>query len=220
MKTISDLVFKLVCVYILCLSVFSVSTFEIDTNTTKIDSLNSDKVLNSDILTYDDKEIEEETEEKIVETKSVETKKDETKKEQIKPAPTPTPAVIKPVMVEPTIDVSTVPVLATETITMSHYGHDCSGCKTGETASGYYIGDGNIYYNDSTFGSVRIVAADKKYPFGTILRLNGELAIVLDRGGVGDGKKFQIDLLVSSESESSKLGVKRNVNLEVLRYGY
>lgn len=210
MKTINDLVFKLVCVYILCLSVFSVSTFEIDTNIIKTDSLNSNKILNSDYLILDDKKVSEIISESNIiekdETKQVVVKTEEPKKESS--------------LILPNVDVSVMPVLATETITMSHYGHDCGGCKTGKTASGYYIGDGNIYYNDKTFGSIRIVAADKKYPFGTILRLNGELAIVLDRGGIGDGKKFQIDLLVSSESESSKLGVKRNVNLEVLRYGY
>ena len=57
-----------------------------------------------------------------------------------------------------------------------------------KTASGYYIGDGRIYYNDPVYGSVRVVAAGSEYPLGSILRLTNigdapMLAIVLDRGG-------------------------------------
>lgn len=124
-----------------------------------------------------------------------------------------------------TIDTSTFPVLSEETINLSHYGHDCYGCKTGYTASGYYVGDGRIYYEDPTFGTVRVVAADNKYPLGTIVRIDYHnsviTAIVLDRGGgIGDGNKFQIDLLASNNSEAYKLGVVKNTNLEVLRLGY
>ena len=47
------------------------------------------------------------------------------------------------------------------------------------------------------------------------------MAIVLDRGGgIGDGKRFQIDLLAKSELEASKLGIVNNATLEVLRLGY
>ena len=117
-----------------------------------------------------------------------------------------------------------VSVLAEETINLSHYGHDCYGCGA-YTSSGYYVGDGRIYYEDLSFGLVRVVAADRKYPLGSILRIEYYdsviTAIVLDRGGaIGDGKKFQIDLLVSSEDESYELGILRNTNLEVLRLGY
>ena len=110
-------------------------------------------------------------------------------------------------------------------VNISHYGHDCYGCTSGYTASGYYVGDGRIYYQDSTFGSVRVVAADSKYPLGTILRLGYHgsyiTAIVLDRGGaIGDGKKFQIDLLTTSNSKAYELGIVQNTHLEVLRLGY
>lgn len=124
-----------------------------------------------------------------------------------------------------TIDTSTFPVLSEETINLSHYGHDCYGCKTGYTASGYYVGDGRIYYEDPTFGTVRVVAADNKYPLGTIVRIDYHnsviTAIVLDRGGgIGDENKFQIDLLASNNSEAYKLGIVKNTNLKVLRLGY
>lgn len=105
---------------------------------------------------------------------------------------------------------------------MSAYGPDCSGCS-GYLASGRYVGDGNIYYEDSVYGKVRIVAGDRKYSYGTIVRIKdkkGEfLAIVLDRGGVGLNKKYMFDLLFTSEEEAYKYGVS-NASFEILRYGY
>ena len=122
------------------------------------------------------------------------------------------------------IEESDFAVISRETVNISHYGHDCIGC-IGYTASGYYVGDGRLYYQDSTFGSVRVVAADRKYPLGTILRIGYQgstiLAIVLDRGGaIGDGKRFQIDLLTTSEEYASVLGIVSGAPLEVLRLGY
>ena len=50
-----------------------------------------------------------------------------------------------------------------------------------------------IYYNDKTYGNIRIVASSKNYPCGTILRFNVNklsedpiIAIVLDRGVSGN----------------------------------
>ena len=104
---------------------------------------------------------------------------------------------------------------------MSGYGPDCIGCS-GYLAYGTYVGDGNIYYNDSEYGQVRIVAGDRKYKFGTIVKINDSMvAIVLDRGGsIGIGKKFLFDLLYSSETEASKYGVSNNTKFEILRYGF
>ena len=46
-------------------------------------------------------------------------------------------------------------------------------------------------------------------------------AIVLDRGGgIGDGKKFQIDLLESSEAQANSRNIVSGSQLEVLRLGY
>lgn len=104
---------------------------------------------------------------------------------------------------------------------MSGYGPDCSGCS-GYVSYGMYVGGGNIYYNDSEYGMVRIVAGDKSYKFGTIVRINDSmLAIVLDRGGsIGIGKKFLFDLLYESEAEASKYGVSYNTKFEILRNGF
>ena len=81
-----------------------------------------------------------------------------------------------------------------------------------------------IYYNDKTYGTVRIVASSKKYPCGTIIRFNvGKLsdepitAIVLDRGVGGN----VIDLLVENEDFArKKVGRVRNLNIDVLREGW
>ncbi len=107
------------------------------------------------------------------------------------------------------------------------YGPDCYGCTTSETASGMYIGGGNIYYQDNNFGKIRIVAADKRYPFGTIVRISNLsiyqepiLAVVLDRGGaIGDGKQANFDLLFESEAKASVVGLT-TANFEILRLGY
>lgn len=131
----------------------------------------------------------------------------------------------KPVVEEIKEVIPDVPVLETNNEIvigkMSGYGPDCAGCG-GYVAYGKYVGNGNIYYNDSEYGNVRIVAGDKKYKFGTIVKINDSmLAIVLDRGGsIGIGKKFLFDLLYESEAEANKNGVSNNVKFEILRNGF
>lgn len=101
---------------------------------------------------------------------------------------------------------------------LTHYGYDC--CKTGRTATDYDISK-TQYYNDSTYGKVRIVAMCSKYPLYSIIKiknykLGGDtLAIVLDRG-VGCGT---IDLAVKNEKTASKYGIQNNVQIEILRKG-
>ena len=119
------------------------------------------------------------------------------------------------------------PVLATYHGPITAYGPDCVGCKTGHTASGYNVLNGNIYYNDKEYGKIRIVAADKSLPFGTIIRIKDLdvfsdpiLAIVLDRGSaIGFKKKVYFDLLYESEKKTEFFG-KRYATFEVLRRGY
>lgn len=111
---------------------------------------------------------------------------------------------------------------------LAGYGPDCYGCTSFRTASGKYIGDGNIYYEDKEFGKIRIVAGDKSYPYGTIVKLSNTgyyskpiYAVVLDRGGgVGKGKKFLFDLLFETEKDALKMGSRKNVTFEILRLGY
>lgn len=109
-------------------------------------------------------------------------------------------------------------VKSTSGFRLTHYGYDC--CKTGRTATGYDISK-TQYYNDSTYGRVKIVAMCSKYPLYSIIKiknykLGGDtLAIVLDRG-VGCGT---IDLAVKNEKTASKYGIQNNVQIEILRKG-
>lgn len=118
-------------------------------------------------------------------------------------------------------------VLETLVANISGYGHDCYGCTSGYTASGYYIGDGTMYYEDSTYGKIRVVAADKKYQFGTIVRISNFMnessfyAIVLDRGGaIGLDKRIQFDLLYPKNDDAIPVGIQTNVTFEILRLGF
>ena len=160
----------------------------------------------------EEKEEEEEIVEEVIETVE----------EEITPAEKP---VTEPVIRNEIVSTSPKTDDVKETLNgkMSAYGPDCSGCS-GYLGSGRYVGDGNIYYEDATYGRVRIVAGDSKYSYGTIVRINDKtgqyLAIVLDRGGgIGINKKYMFDLLFSSESEASNYGIS-NASFEILRYGY
>ena len=116
--------------------------------------------------------------------------------------------------------------VAIETFTgnLTGYGPNCVGCS-GKTSTGYDLTQ-NIYYEDTEFGIVRIVAADKYFPFYSIIRISDVpgmdsfLAIVLDRGGnVGFDKGTLFDLAFSTEKDPNILGLTRNVKFEVLRSG-
>lgn len=110
------------------------------------------------------------------------------------------------------------------TAKMSGYGADIGNY----TSSGYQISGGNITYSDSQYGEVRILAGDRNYPFGTIVRISNSnegtvLGIVLDRGpdiGRAAGKKFAFDLLYTTSREARLKGVSYNANFEILRLGY
>ena len=110
------------------------------------------------------------------------------------------------------------------TAKISGYGADIGNY----TDSGYQISGGNITYNDNQYGEVRILAGDRNYPFGTIVRISNSnegtvLGIVLDRGpdiGRGTAKKFAFDLLYTTSREARLKGVSYNANFEILRLGY
>ena len=108
---------------------------------------------------------------------------------------------------------------------LTGYSGDCPLC------SGYLacpprtnVLKSGIYYNDTSYGNIRIVASSKNYPCGTILRFNVKkiakepiVAIVLDRGVSGN----VIDLLTdSSESAIKDIGRVKNLEFEVLREGW
>ncbi len=114
-------------------------------------------------------------------------------------------------------------VITTYNGPMTAYGPDCAGCG-GMVAHGEYVGEGNIYYNDATFGRIRIVAGDWSLPFGTVVRITGIagspiIAIVLDRGGAISFNNIYFDLLYESEQAASSFG-RPYATFEILRSGF
>lgn len=109
---------------------------------------------------------------------------------------------------------------------MTAYGPDCVGC-TGKVSCPprQDVRNGNVLFNDSEYGKVSILAADPAIPCGSMIKINNlsytkddVYGIVLDRGGVIKGNI--IDYLVSSESNSDYVGRQRNVNFEIVRWGW
>ena len=114
-------------------------------------------------------------------------------------------------------------VIMTEVGTITGYGPDCRGCS-GVTASGHNLHE-SVYYEDSEFGTVRILAADRSIPFYSIFRVSNIpgmdpfIAIVLDTGGnVGYEKGTLFDLAFESEA-TGVVPLTQNVTFEMLRSG-
>lgn len=112
-----------------------------------------------------------------------------------------------------------------ETLTgnLSAYTASCNGCS-GKTASGYDI-TSTIYYQDKTYGQVRVVSGDRSLPFGSVIKFKLDnqniTGIVLDRGGsVGLGRKVLFDILVNDTKEAYSIGIKKDLKFEILRRGY
>lgn len=123
-------------------------------------------------------------------------------------------------------EIKEMPVLYTFYGQLTAYGSDCKGC-IGITASGYNIKNGNITYVDNEYGNIRIIAADKIYPFGTIIKITEEeylkkpfIAIVLDRGYAIQGNTIDLAFETNKDKMLKKLGRRQNVKYEILRYGY
>lgn len=179
------------------------------------------------------KKIEENVEEtetkEVVETKEeVKTPvvQEEPKKEEPVETPAPAPSVPTPSgSYSPNPDVGG-DVSATYTGFVTAYGPDCYGCYGSMTAMGDYVGEGNIYYNHPTYGTIRIVAGDRSI-LNKVVRITGlnissepVIAIVRDTGGdIGFNKPKGIilDLLYTSEKSSEVLnfGMQR-ATVEVL----
>lgn len=191
----------------------------------QIDTLQEIRYVNSSVLPVkkvvkeekknSQKDVKENKEKKVSTVTTKEPTKIEPKKEEVKPTPPPTPP--KP---DPKPD-----VIRTLKGSLSGYGPDCKGCS-GKTSTGWDLRNGNIYYPDTKYGRVRIVAADRSIPFGSMVRVKNSkigtfLAIVLDRGsGVGIGKKHLFDLAFESESKAAAFMVSYNVTFEIIREGY
>ncbi len=109
--------------------------------------------------------------------------------------------------------------------TMTGYGPDCEGCGGKVGCAPYTDVRHTVYFNDSSYGQVRILASEPSIPCGTIIKFsnvtftNEEVtAIVLDRGGAIKGTLF--DFLVESEAAADVVGRQRNVRYEIQRWGW
>ena len=107
---------------------------------------------------------------------------------------------------------------------LTGYVYNCPLCG-GRLAcdSSYNLAGGIDYYNDKTYGKVKIVASSKNLACGTIIKFDSKrisdeavVAVVMDRGVLGN----DIDLLVSSESIANNQVGRSNITYDVLRYGW
>ena len=108
--------------------------------------------------------------------------------------------------------------------TITGYGPDCIGCSGVLACPPHQNAlNNNIYYNDVTYGNIRILAADPSIPCGSIIKVsnydNKEFyGIVLDRGR--DIQGLTMDLLFESENTTSYLGRRYNINFKIERWGF
>lgn len=109
---------------------------------------------------------------------------------------------------------------------MTAYNPVCKGCS-GKVACPprQDVRNGNIWYNDGAYGNIRILAADPNIPCGTVVKITNVsfseepiVGIVLDRGGAIKGNIM--DFLVTEEDDMDIIGRQRDVNYEVLRWGW
>ena len=117
------------------------------------------------------------------------------------------------------------------------YGADCVGCSGNvacSTINGTHnlIRDG-VYYNDSKYGNVRIIAADNSlYSCGTIIEIDNGImdpfmAIVLDTGGAMRSAWSNGNILIDiafpyeySNGINNATNKSGNVKLKIYRYGW
>lgn len=119
--------------------------------------------------------------------------------------------------------------IATYTGKLTGYGADCRGCSS-RTAAGYDLNNG-VYYNDATYGQVRILAAATNgFPFGSIIEVSNTsigtfVGIVLDTGGsmrsAWNNGEVWMDLAFTTEGEAGSAGITtRNAQFNVKRLGW
>lgn len=108
--------------------------------------------------------------------------------------------------------------------TLTGYGPDCVGCSGKVACSPYQdVRSGNIYYEDNTYGILRILAADPSIPCGSIIEISNFMGtnfygIVLDRGSAIQG--LTMDLLYETETNIKNIGRQNNINFKIERWGF
>jgi len=111
--------------------------------------------------------------------------------------------------------------------TLTGYGPDCKGCLGMVYCKpNPNVLNGKIYYNDKTYGKLRILAADYSIPCGSIVKIenfkfiegDSFYGIVLDRGSAIVG--LTMDLLYPSEADTVIIGRQRNIHFTIERWGW
>lgn len=110
--------------------------------------------------------------------------------------------------------------------TLTGYGPDCVGCSgIVACAPNPDVRNDNIYYEDKEYGKIRILAADRSIPCGSIIKISnfkfiGDdfYGIVLDRGSSIVG--LTMDLLYPSESDTVVIGRQYKINFKIERFGW
>lgn len=184
-------------------------------------SLDNVKVDESVVTPLEDEEtrrLKEEEEKKQLEEKLAKEEEERKKQEEEKKRASSTEDKI------PTKEIfSDKAVINTYVGNLTSYGADCYGCS-GYTSSGHNL-NVSIYYDDSEYGTIRILAADPSFAMYSIFRVNVPgrdpfIGIVLDRGGnVGFGRGTLFDLAFKNESDPNLLPLTHNVTFELLRSG-
>ena len=197
---------------------------DIDVNN-KITYVNSDAIKKEEVIEVAPVEIVEEVEEEpeVVEEEVQEEVVEEEPKEEVVVGKDEVIEDNTPIDSKPSeeVYVPSITVGSTFKGTMSGYGSDIGNY----TASGHYIGD-SIYYPDSTYGDIRILAGDKSIPFGTVIEVSNSnagsfIGIVLDTGrNIGFDRLYDFDVLFETSREALNYGVSRNVSFKILRVGY
>lgn len=104
------------------------------------------------------------------------------------------------------------------------YALDCSECNT--RLSCLENQDdlvNNIYYNDKTYGTVRILKTNESIPCGSIIKISNYdnqefLGIVLD--STNDDQNLIVDLLFENENSILNLGLKENIDFKIERWSF
>lgn len=109
---------------------------------------------------------------------------------------------------------------------MTAYGPDCKGCS-GRTSCPprQNLSNGNVYFKDQDYGTVRILASDASIPCGTIVKISNIsitnsyiYGVVLDRGSAIQETKM--DIMYESEKQALSFGRQYNVRYEIVRWGW
>jgi len=121
---------------------------------------------------------------------------------------------------------------------MTGYGADCVGCSgvgalscRAADGSRYTLSENGEYYNDATYGTVRIVAAAlDKFPCGTIVKVDHPAlgtfyAVVMDTGGsmkrAWNNGYVWMDLAFKTESDPDIYATtSSNTTYSVQRWGW